>query len=917
LHPLHLQDPYCSALSNLVTMSTTSELIFIALHQMSTEGLLVIGKTLGHYQILEEIGSGGMGVVYKARDLHLDRFVAIKILPPEKVADPERKRRFVQEARACSALNHPNIVHVYDITAHEGMDFIAMEYVKGKTLDERIGHRGLCLKDTLKYAVQIADALAKAHSAGIIHRDLKPSNIMVNEDSMVKVLDFGLAKLTEEIRYDEFASTASASIGEKSLTEKGTIIGTVAYMSPEQAEGKTIDPRSDIFSFGTVLYEMITGRRAFQGDSKISTLAAILSKEPDPLSVEIPYDLEKTVMRCLRKDPERRFQNVADLKISLQELMEESDSQNRMSLTSAKIARSWTRSPRKAIVFPLVLLAGVAAIGLYYLHSRSSRQESGLPPENVPGGNLTLLVSSAGGVSAPTISPDGKMLAYIEEAEGRIDLFVRRVAGGERIRLTDDNGEESSPDFSPDGERIVFTRLGSEGGSPGIWIIPTLGGQAVHVMDNASNATWSPDGKRFAFIIKRPGEGEVLAVSNTDGTNVSIFTKSDGTYPFLRSPSWSPDSKHLVVVRSSGGSAGELWLVPLSGGSPRRLSNDPPGVFCHSPIFAPNGVSIVHVSNRGGATNLWILPLDTGQPSRLTSGPGPDTMPSIARNGSIVFLNERSRIALVIRNLVSGQTRELFTHSSYIWGPAFSPSGLELAYSRAEQDGSWHIWIVPVQGGGQRQLTFGALPEIYPRFTPDGASILYNTWSGGPDRIWRVPRTGGPPIAITPARNDDDQYADVSPNGQWFAFARTEDKITRIYTARINGGEERRLTDSASTLPRWSPDGKWIAFGESRGLEGIFLIKADGTARRRLSEKGGWPVWWPGGKMLGFQNLGVDGSSEICTVPFAGGPLNRLFSHQTSNSPFDVSPDGTMIANSSAGAVTSDIWLLQPQRAAR
>lgn len=220
-------------------------------------------------------------------------------------------------------------------------------------------------------------------------------------------------------------------------------------------------------------------------------------------------------------------------------------------------------------------------------------------------------------------------------------------------------------------------------------------------------------------------------------------------------------------------------------------------------------------------------------------------------------------------------------------------------------------------GGTQRQLTFGALPEIYPRFTPDGASVLYNTWSAGPDRIWQVPRTGGPPVALTPVRDDDDQYADVSPDGQWLAFARTENKITRIYISKIGGGEERRLTDSSSTLPRWSPDGTWIAFDESRGLDGIFLIKADGTGRRRLSETGGWPVWWPSGKLLGFQNTGIDGSAEVCTVPFAGGPPNRLLSRQTSNSPLDVSPDGTLLANTSAEIVTSDIWLLQQQPTVR
>ena len=245
----------------------------------------MIGQRLLHYEIVEKLGEGGMGVVYKARDTHLDRFVAIKVLPPEKVADPERKRRFVQEAKAASALNHPNIVTVHDISSDAGHDFITMEYVAGKTLDRLIGHKGLGLKETLDYAIQATGALTKAHSAGIVHRDLKPSNIMVTGDGLVKVLDFGLAKLTETVApasAGEFEATRTV----KPYTEEGTVVGTAAYMSPEQAEGKTVDARSDIFSFGAVLYEMLTGRRAFQRDSRLSTLAAILREEPKPATQE-------------------------------------------------------------------------------------------------------------------------------------------------------------------------------------------------------------------------------------------------------------------------------------------------------------------------------------------------------------------------------------------------------------------------------------------------------------------------------------------------------------------------------------------------------------------------------------------------------------------------------------------------------
>src|SRR5882724_12054499 len=326
----------------------------------------MIGRTILHYQIVETLGHGGMGVVYKAKDTHLDRFVAIKVLPPEKVADPERKRRFVQEAKAASALNHPNIVHIYDIAEAGGIQFIAMEYVPGKTLDQMIGRKGLRLNETLKYAVQIADALAKAHAAGIVHRDLKPSNVMIDDHGLVKVLDFGLAKLAETAT-GEFGETVTVRAPERPSTEEGTIFGTTAYMSPEQAEGKKVDGRSDIFSFGSVLYEMVTGRRAFHGDSKLSTLSAILKEDPKPVNSlvpDVPRDLEKIISHCLRKDPGRRFQHMDDLRVALLDLKEESESGRLPVITDVPKA---TRTGKRLLAFGVGVMSLflIAALGLW------------------------------------------------------------------------------------------------------------------------------------------------------------------------------------------------------------------------------------------------------------------------------------------------------------------------------------------------------------------------------------------------------------------------------------------------------------------------------------------------------------------------------------------------------------------------
>ena len=320
----------------------------------------MIGRTISHYQITEKLGEGGMGVVYKARDSHLKRFVALKVLPPEEVTDPERKQRFVQEARSASALNHPNIVTVYEIDRTDGVDFIAMEYVEGKTLGALIGRKGLKLSEALKYAVQIADALAKAHAVGIVHRDLKPGNVMVTAEGRVKVLDFGLAKLTEPAAVRSEDSTLTG----QPLTEAGLIVGTAGYMSPEQAEGKKVDARSDVFSFGSVLYEMLTGRRAFQRDSPVLTLAAILHLEPPPLPAGMPQELERVVARCLRKDPARRFQHIDDVKIALEELKEESDS-GRLAAVQVPARPRKRRFLRPALAAAAVLVLAAGSVFLW------------------------------------------------------------------------------------------------------------------------------------------------------------------------------------------------------------------------------------------------------------------------------------------------------------------------------------------------------------------------------------------------------------------------------------------------------------------------------------------------------------------------------------------------------------------------
>jgi eukaryotic-like serine/threonine-protein kinase len=430
--------------------------------EMPETSISLAGKTISHYRVIEKLGDGGMGSVWKARDTRLDRYVALKVLHAARMSDAERKRRFVQEARSASALNHPNIITIHDIDRADGADFIAMEFVPGKALGQSISRKGLPLKQAIDYAIQVADALAAAHAAGIVHRDLKPANVMVNESGSVKVLDFGLAKLTEKA----VAENAGTVTFEPAGTDEGMILGTVSYMSPEQAEGKKVDARSDIFSFGAVLYEMITGRRAFSGDSMVSILSAVLRDDPKPaqeIVKGLPRDLDRIVARCLRKDPNQRYQHAGDVKIDLQQVDLQQSKEERASAGSTarrNVRRLWW------LVAAAAFVVASLAIGRWFHR----------PDAAEPQWRIARLTNDAGYSHSPTLSPDGKMLAYSSDraGDGQFDLYVKQTAGGEPVRLTTDGAGNTSPDFSPDGSKIVY-RSNRDGG--GIYEIPALGGQ--------------------------------------------------------------------------------------------------------------------------------------------------------------------------------------------------------------------------------------------------------------------------------------------------------------------------------------------------------------------------------------------------------------------------------------------------------
>jgi serine/threonine protein kinase len=862
----------------------------------------MIGETLGQYRIESRLGAGGMGVVYRAHDERLHRSVALKLIGAEgRGSTPDERARLLDEARAASHLSHPHICTVYEVGELEGRVFIAMELVEGQPLSQLVPADGLPAETVVRYGEQIAAALAHAHERGVIHRDLKTANVAVGAEGAAKILDFGLARRTT-IRAAEETTQSNA------MADPGLLIGTLAYMAPEVLLGHGADARTDIWALGVVLYEMATGQLPFQGRNEFDLTAAILRSPAQPFPPHVPPILRAIVLRCLAKEPAQRYQRAGEVRAALEAIHSD--------LIVAPPVDPVARRPRSAwIVATAALAIGAMAVAGWLL----SRNREGARDAAPSGGRLTRVVSSQDRTFDPAISPDGRMLAYVAEGPpGQVDLYTGRVSGGARIRLTDDLAREEGPRFSPDGESVAFTVVDAKGGLPAIRVLPALGGASTVTIPGAADAAWSPDGRRLAYVrAGADGAGRELALSATDGSDARVLLPADGRYPFLRHPAWSPDGRTVAIVRGTGGIAGEMWLVPSEGGPPRAASHEPETVFSDWPSFTIDGRGLVHASNRGGATNIWWLPLSGTAPVQLTTGAGPDESPSVGRDGTIAYVNSRWQNTLDVHDLKKGSSRTLLTHTPFVWAPAISPDGSEIAFSRGEVDGSWHIWTVTTVDGTARQLTSGDAGEVYPSYAPDGASLFFHTWNA-PRRLGRVPRSGGPVVWPSLGGNGvAETYADPSPDGRFVAFVRVDPDAERIYVAPAGGGAAHRLTSSRGTLPRWSPDGSAIAFASDRRYEGgIFLIHPDGSSERRLTKEGGWPVWWPDGREIAYIAARPDGNGEIRVVSLRDGRIRRLDSVRLEglNHPFAVFHDGLRLVVGNTVHLSDEIWVIEPKR---
>ena len=824
----------------------------------------MIGRQLGAYQILSLLGAGGMGEVYQARDTRLGRLVALKILPGGVAADPDRKRRFLQEAKAASALNHPHIVTLHDVGSEEGVDFLVMEYVQGNTLDKLIPRGGLDLTKALRYAIEIADAFAKAHAAGIIHRDLKPGNIMVTEDGAVKVLDFGIAKLTETLESSEPAATVPT----RTATE-GTILGTAAYMSPEQAEGKKVDGRSDIFSFGALLYEMVTGRRAFQGDSKLSTLSAVLREEPKPASevVEgLPRELERIIARCLRKRPERRFQTMADLKVALEELKEESDA----GTINAAPARARRRDRR--LVWILTLLAIIAVGGTLWFIRRAREA-----PE--PALTAVPLTTYPGFEADPSFSPDGNQVAFTWDGEKRDndDIYVKLIGtGGPPLRLTTDPAPDFSPAWSPDGRFIAFLRELSPEKSA-VLLIPALGGPerklaAIFTPEGGASTgvagaptgvpspflEWSPDGN-WVVISDRgsPREPTALYLLSTETgerrklTSPPVHSLGDSC------PAFSPDGRALVFSRDVDTPVGELYLLALSGGlkpegEPRQLTQGNRGFG--RPAWTPDGRAIVFSFGAFGEPGLWRIDA-TGsvkrpsEPQRLASLGANVSQPVISRHGRRLAYTHNVLHWNIWRMPAAGsqgprsatslgpvdKPAPFISSTRDDESPQFSADGKRLAFV-SDRSGNSEIWVCGSDGSNAVQLTsFGGAAVTTPRWSPDGEQIAFDSNAAGEFDIWVVGAGGGKPqrMTIDPANDGDPSW---SHDGQWIYFDSARGGAQQVWKIPAHGGEAIQVTRDGGFAPLESPDGKSLYYVKSLTVASLWKMPVQGGQAIKILE---------------------------------------------------------------------------------
>ncbi|HUB82359.1 MAG TPA: LpqB family beta-propeller domain-containing protein [Bryobacteraceae bacterium] len=863
------------------------------------------GARLGAYEVVSRLGAGAMGEVFRARDMRLGREVALKILPAEFAIDPDRRRRFEQESRAASALSHPNIVTVYDVGDQDGVSYIVSELVDGESLRDLIERGPVPLRRAIEIGAQIADGLAAAHAANVVHRDLKPENIMLTRDGRPKILDFGLA------RYQPAAAAESGM----TMTMPGMVMGTAGYMSPEQVTGSATDARSDIFSLGIILHEMLSGKIPFARATAIETMSAILRDDPPELPATLPPAVQQVIVHCLEKEPARRFQSAGDLAFNLRAISPGSTAGAQIAVRSHR-----TRRPLSAAAITAIALGITTVVLAAILATR--------PPQGAELANyrFTPLATDARPQHDPAWSPDGQNIAYIRDVDNAPDqILVRGLSSPVPAVVTAVNRPRSLF-WSPDSSRIYFVADG------GVFSVSRGGGAAQQVLKgNYYCATLSPDGKAIALWLT-VGDAEKsepkVWISSPPGTPprkyepVPFELQGSFTPIYMR---FSPDGKQILVSMTRGAGP-RLWLLPFPSGKPRRiLTNSLSGGEIPNLNWMPDSRHFVMAFTRSGdsAQQLWMADSrhETFEP--LTAGEGERGSPAVSPDGAkIAFNSFDSNLDIVEIPTAGGPVQPLLATSRSELFPFWSPKGSVFAYV-TDRTGRREIWLKNATDGSDRPLvTARDFPDsetvdfLTPAISPDGTRIAYSRVSNQHvGELWISPLSGGSPLRIGNPKAYEIAPS-WSPDGNWLAYFSSDLGVAKIAVGGSDSPVSLGLPHGCENAPQWSPDGAWIACGTDKG---VVLVSPDGKQRRTVGNRKAYITWSRDGKEIYALGQVEGGKWRFGAIDFRGGAERAIYDYDAEihfasaynpSFPMSLSPDGKNIATTVA-KIRSDIWLLE------
>jgi eukaryotic-like serine/threonine-protein kinase len=887
----------------------------------------LIGLTVSHYRIIEKLGGGGMGVVYKAEDTRLHRFVALKFLPDDVAKDPTTLARFQREAQAACALNHPNICTIHDIGEENGRAFIAMEYLDGATLKHLISGQAIELDRLLDLAIQVAEGLDAAHSEDIVHRDIKPANIFVTKKGRAKILDFGLAKLTTaKLAADSDAATVGTLEDTHRLTSPGSTMGTVAYMSPEQVLGKPLDARTDLFSFGVVLYEMATGFLPFTGESTGAVFDAILHKEAIKavqLNTAIPQELERTIDKALEKDRDVRYQSASEMRADLKRLKRDTESGKSTAIKGHPLPQtSTTRTPLLSRWYGTKMLSVLSLI-LVFLAIAVYRFVDGRTTV-VPFHSTSIeRLTTSGTVRKAAISPDGKYMAYAATVEGKQSLWVRQTSTRSDIEIIPPAEDHHflGLTYSPDGNYVLYVQSASGFGSGTVYQIPTLGGQSRQIVDKVSSpVAFSPGGRQLAFVRDNPGSETSLIVTESDGTGERQLSARKIPDPFSEQGiSWSPDGGTIAVGAYSGGEC-YVYTVQVADGALKRVgSKSWRHILRVAWLPDSSGFVLGAQDSANGPLQLWELSYPDGQARRITNDLNDYIDLDLTADSSalVTVLREvRSNLWVGMPPNQLLQIGHEVASQEGLFGLIWTAGG-RIAYGSLAS-GRRELWVMDAEGRDARQLTTGADLQFFstPASCPDG-SILFASGVFGAANVYRISADGNNRRQLTSEGTNG--APSCSPDGKWVVFNASRGGDYTLWRIPLEGGTPEQITDYASAFPTFSPDGKWIAFedyAQPRASKIAVVPLGGGKPVRTfdffVSGVAGYPVirWTNDGRALTYV-LDKQGVSNIWAQPLDGSLPKQLTDFRTDSIyNFAWSQDGQQLALA-RGTRTQDVVLIR------